>query len=950
MVLEIIKGNVLYDEYIRLSDILNNVFLSLMKNDDVLMYDKNENIIVLNGIINLLNDRYMCVLKESKKTIKKRDETVLQNPYNEIKNKIFVLCETVGFPSIIDLLYLGCFKDITYELVIDGIDVYEIINKIFVPLKIISSTEDKMCILEVNTIKYISLFDLECRIFIKTDGKIFEIYGFIKNETMNICLKTLEFTNNNLHKKLLDFMNIYTFINTRSKKTATVKFITMCNNNGIEDQAVIFSMWQNIQKLNIDFAKKYAEHVTIYDIITKNINTFVQNMNKEYEMTLEFNKTHLVKLVKTFTKEATINLHNMFTMIKLLLIGDDESVTIGTLLFNLLKDKKNHPSQNYISNIIYDRLHFTSQIKLKKTAFDQIAEIDKIKNINSLDIDLKQQVLLSKLMPEAVKKICLEKLDELKNSSNESYKIKLYVNLLIQYPWISDSDDIFFKNMFNEKEKEFLTSIENSLNAQIYGHKLAKNNILQMLAKIISVQGTNIYPIALCGPPGVGKTKFASCLASCLSIPFVQITLGGQNDGELLHGHGYTYSGAQPGLIVKKMVEAGQARCIMYFDELDKCVGRGGQSNELTSILIHLTDPMTNNKFQDRFFQEITFPLNKVIFIFSFNDKNKIDKILLDRMEILDINSYSINEKIEISDKFLLNENYKEVGFEKDLIYFSSEIIKFIIENYTLEPGVRALKRCLENILLKLNIDKIYSRNLFENIEYTKTNPLNITTTIVIDILGEKKYEYKLVHEKNQIGMINGLYATSDCSGGIVPIQMSSNNSFNKSFELKLTGNQKKIMKESVMYSFTSAINLLTEQGKQEFYNNYPNGIHIHTVEAATPKDGPSAGVAFTLGFLSLMLNLKIYNDVALTGEIDLYGNISKIGGIRYKIPGAFKANVKKVFVPSENMEDVEKLKKEMEDIFKNDFQIIYVNHVLQVCEIALINYETKKYLLKQDI
>jgi ATP-dependent Lon protease len=280
-------------------------------------------------------------------------------------------------------------------------------------------------------------------------------------------------------------------------------------------------------------------------------------------------------------------------------------------------------------------------------------------------------------MPDHIKKICLEKLEDLKNANNETSKIKMYVNILVQFPWLSESDDNVFKiaSMDKNKSKEFLETIENKLNKQIYGHEIAKVKTVQIIGKLISVQGSHISPIALAGPPGVGKTKFAQCLAECLNIPFVQITLGGQNDGELLHGHGYTYSGAQPGMIVKKMIDAGSARCIMYFDELDKCVSKNGQVNELMSILIHLTDPMTNGSFQDRFFQEISFPLNKVIFMFSFNDISKIDKILLDRIEVLNVDSYSIKEKITITNNYLLVQLCKEIGFEYNSIIFTQNRI-----------------------------------------------------------------------------------------------------------------------------------------------------------------------------------------------------------------------------------------------------------------------------------
>lgn len=393
------------------------------------------------------------------------------------------------------------------------------------------------------------------------------------------------------------------------------------------------------------------------------------------------------------------------------------------------------------------------------------------------------------------------------------------------------------------------------------------------------------------------------------------------------------------------MVDAGSARCIMYFDELDKCVSRNGQVNELMSILIHLTDPMTNGDFQDRFFQEITFPVNKVIFVFSFNDINKIDKILLDRLEILDIESYNVNEKITIANKFLLKQICKDVGFDYGSVLFNKEVLTSIIEDYTYEPGVRSLKRSLENILLKLNIDRIYQRDLFkDDNDYTTSNPLEISKDIVMRYLGETKVSYKCIHSTNMVGVVNGLYATSMCSGGIVPIQLTGNHlGKNNKFVLKLTGNQKKIMKESIFYSFTTAINLITNEAKEIFFKKYSNGIHIHTPEAATPKDGPSAGVSFTLAFLSIMLDLKINREIALTGEIDLYGNVSKIGGVKYKVQGAFKAKVKTVFLPLENKEDYEKLKKEMPEIFDDEHKCIFIEHVLDVAEKALIDWKSKK-------
>lgn len=918
---------------------INNNFLEKSSKEEYYL-ELIENIkkISINGCTDLYKGLYKKLYELSK-----------FNPFESIKNQIIILSKIIGFSSISDIIYLNLnfeYNDFDQE----NLQLFELIKNIFMPLDYeILKCEEKINI-KIKTIKnssYVILFNNYCEITFSIGSYLFKITGYIKNDPLNIYIRTSQISNSYLYEKKILFEKIIEFTERIYEKSP------LDITNGLEC-ILTDENKKKICKIDKKFADVYLKNLTANEILIYSTEDFIDKLYEDYIKFNDLIKMQFANLIKLFTKEASENIYNMFNTIKLLLLGTDENCVIASLLFNLLKDKKVSNGNEFIANIIYSQLNYIGQIKLKKSSFNIKKELDKLKGIINADIDLKKQVLLSKNMPEHVKKICLEKLDELKNANNETYKIKMYVNILIQYPWLSDLDDNIFKNVSIDKSKSkiFLENIEKKLNTQIYGHNTAKNKILQTFAKLISVQGTHISPIALAGPPGVGKTKFAQCLAECLDIPFVQITLGGQNDGELLHGHGYTYTGSQPGLIVKKMVDAGSARCIMYFDELDKCVSKNGQVNELMSILIHLTDPMTNGSFQDRFFQEITFPLNKVIFIFSFNDISKIDKILLDRMEIINVESYSIKEKITISNDYLLKQLCNEIGFEYESIKFKPEILTFLIEQYTLEPGVRSLKRSIENILLKLNIDKIYQRGIFSNDnEYTSDNPLFITKELVSEYLGDIKVDYKTIHSKNIIGVVNGLYATSMCSGGIVPIQLTGYHvGKTQKFALKLTGNQKKIMKESIVYSFTTAVNLLTSEGKELFFKKYPNGIHIHTPEAATPKDGPSAGVAFTLAFLSVMLDLKIDHEIALTGEIDLYGNVTKIGGVKYKVQGAFKAGVKKVFLPQENKEDLEKVKKELPEIFDKSHQCYFIEHVLDVAKKALIGWKNKKYLIQSNI
>lgn len=898
-----------------------------MTSDDIHNLKLVEDIknININSVINIFYGKFKDLYELS-----------IFNPFEEIKKQIIILSKIVGFTSISDIIYLNLHVT-KYNIKDSDKQIFELLQNVLIPLDFTTSKVEKCHDITIKKIKsqHIILFNNYCEVEIYIGNNLFKISGYILNDPLNIYIRTSQISNNYLYNKKINFEKI---INLIGSKNFDNKNITKENFN-------------KLQKINKDFTDVYFKNLTIIEILVLSYNEFIDKLYEDYMQFNELNKMQFFKLIKNFTKEANENLYNMYNTIKLLLLGTDENCAIASLLFNLLKDKKISGGNEFIANIIYQQLNYIGQLKLKKSSFNIKNELEKLKGITTSDIDLKKQVILSKNMPEHVKKICLEKLEELKNANNETYKIKMYVNILIQFPWLSDSDDNIFKIVSSDKSisKLFLENIEKKLNEQIYGHTLSKNKVLQIFAKLISVQGTYISPIALAGPPGVGKTKFAQCLAECLDIPFVQITLGGQNDGELLHGHGYTYAGSQPGLIVKKMVDAGSARCIMYFDELDKCVSKNGQVNELMSILIHLTDPMTNGSFQDRFFQEITFPLNKVIFMFSFNDVTKIDKILLDRMEVIDVESYNIKEKITISNDYLLKQICKEIGFEYGSIEFSHEIMSFLIEQYTFEPGVRSLKRSIENILLKLNIDKIYQRGIYkDDPEFTAQNPLLLTKELITEYLGDIKVTYKTIHSKDIIGVVNGLYATSMCSGGIVPIQLTGYYARKEQkFVLKLTGNQKKIMKESVIYSFTTAINLLTNEGKEGFFKKYPNGIHIHTPEAATPKDGPSAGVAFTLAFLSVMLDLKINREIALTGEIDLYGNVTKIGGVKYKVQGAFKAGVKTIFLPIENKEDVDKVKKDLPEIFDSEHQCLFIEHVLDVAEKALINWDSKKYLIQ---
>jgi endopeptidase La len=546
-------------------------------------------------------------------------------------------------------------------------------------------------------------------------------------------------------------------------------------------------------------------------------------------------------------------------------------------------------------------------------------------------------------MPISTRRAAIEKIEEMKSSNNEYSKQLLYVRTLLNYPWPSPSDDTFFKDMGRDqnKSKEFLDGVIKKLDDNVYGHQECKETVKELIGKWITNPTSAGTALGLVGPPGVGKTLIAKAIGQALDIPFVQITLGGQNDGELLHGHGYTYSGAQPGMVVKKMIEAGNSRAIMYFDELDKACKKH-DSNEIYSILIHMIDPNTNTEFQDRFFQEVTFPLNKVLFIFSYNDSSLVDNILMDRMKEIEVKPFKLQDKKVILSKFLLKEMAELVGFEPGSITIADKDIEYLIDQYTHEAGVRELKRKLEKIFLKLNIDRIYRNNAFAKVKnVTAKKPIKLDQEMIKRYLGKEHVDIQKIHEEDIVGVISGLYATETGKGGVLPIQIfPSYSACDDKFTLKLTGNQKCVMRESVISAFTTAVHHVKEEIRTEFIANNPHGLHIHTPSAAVPKDGPSAGSAFTTAFVSRILNKKIRHDIAMTGEIELTGKITKIGGLQYKLNGAKRAGVKLVLVPNENREDVENIRKEYPDLFEGDFEVKIVEHISEVLALSLVDFD----------
>ncbi|MDC0141973.1 AAA family ATPase [bacterium] len=482
-------------------------------------------------------------------------------------------------------------------------------------------------------------------------------------------------------------------------------------------------------------------------------------------------------------------------------------------------------------------------------------------------------------------------------------------------------------NILLNQTSDYINNIEEILNNSIYGHKNAKNQIKQIIGQWITGKQSG-YCFGFEGPPGVGKTSLAKLgLANCLKEtdgtprPFAFIALGGGSNASTLIGHNYTYVGSTWGRIVDILIEKKCMNPIIFIDELDK-ISRTEYGKELIGVLTHLTDSTQNEHFQDKYFSGIDIDLSKILFIFSYNDVSCIDRILLDRIHRIKFKSLTFKEKLNIVKKFILPEIYETVGIQQK-ITMKDPVIKFIINTYTSEAGVRKLKELLFEIIREINL------KLLQNHEID----LDISIDYIKNVyLKEKiKTNFKKIQETPLVGVINGLWANSLGMGGIITIEAKWTIS-DKLMDLKLTGMQGDVMKESMNISKTLAWNMLTENKKK----NISGGIHIHCPEGATPKDGPSAGGAITAVIYSLLTNRKINNKIGVTGEIDLLGNITAIGGLEYKIIGGIRAGITEFIYPKENSEHFklinEKNKKEFEHIIfheisniKELFELIFV-------------------------
>lgn len=513
---------------------------------------------------------------------------------------------------------------------------------------------------------------------------------------------------------------------------------------------------------------------------------------------------------------------------------------------------------------------------------------DYLQKLNSLELPKKTY---DKILYE------IKKYESTNEMSPEISGIRTYLDWVLNLPWNNKTTD-----------ETDIVKIRKSLDKSHYGLEEIKERVIEFVVSKKRNKDIISPIICLVGPPGVGKTTIANSIAKSLNKEFSKISVGGLNDSAELNGHRRTYIGASPGKIIGSIKKCGSKNPLILIDEVDKMVK--DYKGDPASVLLDILDVEQNKYFIDNYIEE-PFDLSNVTFILTANDENKIPLELLDRLEIIKISSYTEIEKIDIAKKYLLPRIYKNYLLKAKDIKISNDIILEIINNYTKEAGVRELNRLLDKIIRKI----IVLNNDNEDLKIT------LKETDLKKYLGNKKFE-NILNNNVIPGKINGL-AFTPYGGMVMQIESCM---YEGTGRIKTTGSLGAVIKESVEV----AISYLQANKDLLKINDYyfkTKDIHVHMLDGATKKDGPSAGSAITLAILSLILNKAVNNNIALTGEMSLSGDILPIGGLKEKIIGAYNSGISIVFVPKKNHNDLDNIPEEV----KKKISIIEVNNFIEV-------------------
>ena len=588
---------------------------------------------------------------------------------------------------------------------------------------------------------------------------------------------------------------------------------------------------------------------------------------------------------------------------QILLEQNDIMSRLASLLSVLVKETEVLEIESDIHSQVKDSINKNQRDMILR---EQMRVISSQLDESADEEDYRAKILALNLDEKTTEKLCREadRLRGIPGSSQEAFVIKNYLDTILELPWNKES-----------KGKVSIKKAETILNKDHFGLKKVKERILESIAVHAINPDVTGQIICLVGPPGVGKTSIGKSIARALGREYVRVSLGGVRDESDIRGHRKTYVGAMPGRIINAMIQAGTKNPLILFDEIDKMSNdfRGDPSAAMLEVL----DSEQNKEFRDHY-TEVPFDLSKVMFITTANTTSTIPAPLLDRMEVIEITSYTREEKFHIAKEHLIPKQLKKHGLKAAQMKINDKGIYRLIDSYTREAGVRNLERNIGSLCRKTAKEIVYG-----NSEKINFNEKNISA-----YLGPEKYLPDTVSEFDETGLVNGLAWTS-AGGVLMPLEVAV---FDGKGNIEVTGSLGDVMKESAKIAVSYSRSVADRYSiDREFYKN--KDIHIHAPEGAVPKDGPSAGVTMATAIISALSGIKVRSDVAMTGEITLHGRVLPIGGLREKTMAAYKEGIKKVIIPEKNRADRE----EVDDVVKENIEFVFAKKLDDVLDNALV-------------
>lgn len=588
-----------------------------------------------------------------------------------------------------------------------------------------------------------------------------------------------------------------------------------------------------------------------------------------------------------------------------------ETLGVNERLYLILQEIESEKELSQIENKINDKVktrieesqkeyYLREKMRAIKEELGDVPDTDK-------DVDAIRKRLEENPYPDSIKDKIRDELSRyemLPAASGETGVIKTYIDWMMDLPWWQESRD-----------NEDLNLASEILDADHYGLEKIKERILEYLAVKQMTNSLRAPIICLVGPPGVGKTSLAKSVARALDRKFVKISLGGVKDESEIRGHRRTYLGSMPGRFIQAMKKAGTVNPVFLIDEIDKMAS--DYKGDPASAMLEVLDPEQNSLFSDHYIEE-PYDLSKVLFIATANYLENIPNALRDRLEIIELSSYTELEKIEIAKRHLVPKQIKENGLKTLQLKIDDEMISFLIRYYTRESGVRQLERVIATVCRKsvLAILKDNKRSI------------KVTKKLVKEWLGHEKFEYGKRETKDQIGTVTGLAYTS-FGGDVLQVEV---NHFEGKGKLVITGQLGDVMKESatIAYDYVRA-NAKKYKIQPEVFEK--NDIHIHVPEGAVPKDGPSAGVTLTTALVSSLSDTPVKANLAMTGEVTLRGNVLPIGGLKEKSMAAHRCGITTIVIPKANVKDLD----DVPATVKESVNFVPVERVSQVLDVALV-------------